>query len=163
MKAKQSILPGAEPLMRRFDDAAGLAVALDPDLDPAQWAARHGEVLRRYALARVNNPFTADELVQDTFAAALQNRDRFMGRSAEQTWLVGILRHKILDYYRKNSREQRAFDRSISWDDFDAPQTGVPSAPERMIQDEKKRAFWSALELGLDTLPRRTAEAFRMV
>ena len=119
--------------------------------------------MRRYALARVNNPFVAEELVQDTFAAALQNRDRFMGRSAEQTWLVGILRHKILDYYRKNSREQRSFDRNIDWDEFDAPQAGVADARERIAKDERRTAFWSAVEKGLDALPRRTAEAFRMV
>lgn len=162
MNTKQQISGQAQVLHRRFDDLGGTAVTAS-EVDPTQWVVRHGEVLRRYALARVNNPFIAEELVQDTFAAALHNRDRFMGRSAEQTWLVGILRHKILDHYRKNSREQRAFDRSIDWDDFDAPQTGVADARERMAKDERRKAFWSALETGLEALPRRTAEAFRMV
>jgi RNA polymerase sigma-70 factor (ECF subfamily) len=153
----------AEILNRRFDEPAGGVIAAAVNNDPSEWMARHGEVLRRYALARVNNPFTAEELVQDTFAAALQNQDRFMGRSAEQTWLVGILRHKILDHYRRNSREQRTFDRSIAWDDFDTPETRSPDARERIATDERRAAFWSALEIGLAALPKRTADAFRMV
>lgn len=153
----------AEILMRRFDASGGGLAVTDNEIDTSKWVAKHGEILRRYAIARVNNPFVAEELVQDTFAAALQNQDRFMGRSAEQTWLVGILRHKILDYYRKNGREQRSFDKSIAWEDFDAPQVGVSDARERLSQEEGRKAFWSALEKGLHGLPKRTAEAFRMV
>lgn len=163
MNKKITLSGSAEPQLRRFEDSAGFTATLDPNLDPATWVARHGEVLRRYAIARVNNPFTAEELVQDTFAAALQNRDRFMGRSAEQTWLVGILRHKILDYYRRNSREQRAFDRSVTPEDLDTPQSAQTGAREALIRDEKHHTFWTELERGLDMLPRRTAEAFRMV
>ena len=148
---------------RQFDEATGGSEAILNDVDPALWPARHGEVLRRYALARVNSPHIAEELVQDTFAAALQNQSRFMGRSAEQTWLVGILRHKILDYYRKNGREQRNFDRSVALEDFDIPQTSIANIRERLQREEGHRAFWGALDKGLKVLPKRTADAFRMV
>lgn len=163
MTSKRSIHQNEMPLQRQFDGAAGGSEAILNDVDPALWPERHGEVLRRYALARVSNPGIAEELVQDTFAAALQNQDRFMGRSAEQTWLVGILRHKILDYYRKNGREQRNFDRSVSFEDFDVPQTGLANVRERLQREEGHRAFWQALDTGLKALPQRTAEAFRMV
>lgn len=149
------------PLLRHAEDA-GTAAAINAT-DPAQWHARHGEVLRRYALARVSNPSIAEELVQDTFAAALQNADRFMGRSAEQTWLVGILRHKILDHYRRSAREHRNFDRSVRLEDLDIPQSTVPGVRERLQREEGHRAFWKALEKGLKALPRRTADAYRMV
>jgi len=152
----------AQPLQRQFDERAGSA-SHTASHDPAEWMARHGEVLRRYALARVSNPFIAEELVQDTFAAALQNVDRFMGRSAEQTWLVGILRHKILDHYRRNNRENRAFDRSVDLSELELPQTGQTDVREGLMRDEGRRAFWKALENGLQALPHRTAQAYRMV
>lgn len=152
----------SQPLQRHFDENAG-APAPSVQHDPAEWIARHGEILRRYALARVSNPFIAEELVQDTFAAALQNLDRFMGRSAEQTWLVGILRHKILDHYRRNTRENRAFDRSVDLGEMELPQTGVVDARESLIREEGRSAFWKALENGLQALPQRTAQAYRMV
>jgi RNA polymerase sigma-70 factor (ECF subfamily) len=44
-------------------------------------------------------------MVQETFLAALKGGQSFAGRSAEKSWLVGILKHKIMDYYRKASRE----------------------------------------------------------
>lgn len=163
MTSKQTLKQHEMPLRRQFEEAAGGSEAILNDVDPALWPARHGEVLRRYALARVNSPNIAEELVQDTFAAALQNQDRFMGRSAEQTWLVGILRHKILDYYRKNGREQRNFDRSVSLEDFDIPQTNLANIRERLQREEGHRAFWRALDTGLKALPKRTADAFRMV
>ena len=152
----------AQILHRNFDQDGG-APASTQAHDPAEWMARHGEILRRYALARVSNPFIAEELVQDTFAAALKNADRFMGRSAEQTWLVGILRHKILDQYRRNNRENRAFDRSIDLGDVELPQTGVSDVRECLIRDEGRSAFWKALEKGLQAMPQRTAQAYRMV
>ena len=54
----------------------------------------------------------AEELVQETFLAALKARERFAGNSSEKTWMVGILKHKIVDYLRKAVREQ-PYDESI--------------------------------------------------
>ena len=65
----------------------------------------------RYAVARVRDTATAEDLVQDTLLAAIGALDSFKGGSTEQTWLIGILRHKVLDYFRVLAREQPiAFD-----------------------------------------------------
>ena len=45
------------------------------------------------------------DLVQETMISALEGLERYKGGSSIQTWLVGILKHKIYDYFRKNSRE----------------------------------------------------------
>jgi len=50
-------------------------------------------------------PAHAEDLVQETFLAALRDRGAFSGKSAEATWLVGILKHKIADHFRRQSRE----------------------------------------------------------
>jgi len=75
-----------------------------PTSDPSTWVDRHGDVLFRYAVARVHDRTVAEELVQETFLSALGARDDFAGRSSEQTWLVGMLRRKIVDHFRRRAR-----------------------------------------------------------
>jgi RNA polymerase sigma-70 factor (ECF subfamily) len=72
-----------------------------PKINSEAWVDEYGDVLFRFAFARVNDRDTAEDLVQETFLAAIQSRDRFKGRSSEKTWLFGILKHKLIDYYRK--------------------------------------------------------------
>ncbi len=43
--------------------------------------------------------------MQDTFLAALKGARTFDGRSQEKSWLTGILKNKIYDYFRKVGRE----------------------------------------------------------
>ena len=74
-------------------------------MDPERWVDEHGDYLFKFALARLRDPARAEDLVQETFLAALKGGDKFAGRSAEKSWLTGILKHKILDHYRKASRE----------------------------------------------------------
>jgi RNA polymerase sigma-70 factor (ECF subfamily) len=73
--------------------------------DPERWVEEHGDYLFKFALVRLRDATRAEDMVQETFLAALKGGARFAGRSAEKSWLVGILKHKILDYYRKASRE----------------------------------------------------------
>ena len=73
--------------------------------DPSRWVDDHGDVLYRYALERVRKPDIAQDLVQETFLAAVRTIDRFRGGSTVRSWLCGILKHKICDYYRKRGRE----------------------------------------------------------
>jgi len=70
------------------------------------WVDEHGDALYSYALSRLKNPATAEDAVQETFLAALRSPERFSGRSSARTWLIGILKHKIIDLIRKESREQ---------------------------------------------------------
>ena len=65
----------------------------------------HGDYLFKYALVRLRDPIRAEDMVQETFLAALKGGQSFAGRSAEKSWLVGILKNKICDFFRKASRE----------------------------------------------------------
>jgi len=73
--------------------------------DPSEWVDRHGDYLFRYAMLRLRDRSTAEDLVQETFLAALKGREAFSGNSSESTWLVGILKHKIADHFRHQARE----------------------------------------------------------
>jgi RNA polymerase sigma-70 factor (ECF subfamily) len=73
--------------------------------DPERWVDEHGDYLFKFALVRLRDLTKAEDMVQETFLAALKGRQSFAGRSAEKSWLAGILKHKILDHYRKAARE----------------------------------------------------------
>ncbi len=71
-------------------------------LDPKNWLDNYGDYLYSFARSRLGDAETAEDLVQETLLNAWRSKDRFEGRSSEKTWLVSILRNKIIDYYRKN-------------------------------------------------------------
>lgn len=71
-------------------------------LDPSTWIFKYGDCLLRCALSRVRYIENAEDLVQETFLAALRSRHTFIGESSEKTWLISILKHKVVDYYRAN-------------------------------------------------------------
>lgn len=73
--------------------------------DPATWVDRYANDLYQYALFRVQQPTVAEDLVQETFLAAFRSRKSFQGLSSEKTWLIGILKNKVIDYFRKRDRE----------------------------------------------------------
>jgi RNA polymerase sigma-70 factor (TIGR02943 family) len=73
--------------------------------DPELWVEEHGDYLFKFALLRLRDETKAEDVVQETFLAALKGGKTFAGKSAEKSWLVGILKNKIFDYYRKASRE----------------------------------------------------------
>lgn len=74
--------------------------------DPEAWVDEHGDALFSYALSRLKNRSSAEDVVQETFLVAIRSQDRFAGSSSARTWLIGILKHKIVDLIRKESREE---------------------------------------------------------
>ncbi len=65
----------------------------------------YGDILFNFARTRVNDRQVAEDLVQDTYVAALKGWGSYSGKSSEKTWLIGILKHKIFDHYKKSQRE----------------------------------------------------------
>lgn len=138
--------------------------------DPATWVDQHGDHLFRYSLMRVRSRESAENLVQETFLAALTSRHTFSGRSSEKTWMIGILKHKIIDQFRKSLREK-----SITELQHDDEQTidgfydvvGHPKQfPKDWMPDPQAllhaKEFWSVLRTCLSCLPARAANAFIM-
>ncbi len=138
-----------------------------PRIGPESWLDSHGDCLYRYALLRVRVPELAAELVQETFLEALRGWEGFAGRSSERTWLVGILRHRIVDHLRRTARERAASGESSSGpiDDpaFDARGhwRAMPGSwrgdPVSILET---REFWDVFGVCLSRLPRSLADAF---
>jgi len=139
--------------------------------DPEKWVDTHGNALYRYALLELRDPQSAEEVVQETFLSALQARDRFEGRSSERSWLIGILKHKIVDLIRKRVRErpyqnietlsdemEKLFDEKGHWKSDQIPSDWALNAKALLEQKE----FWEVLKSCLSKLPQRTADAFTL-
>jgi RNA polymerase sigma-70 factor, ECF subfamily len=100
----------ASPITLMLETPHQTKAAAGPD--PAAWLADHGDYLFSYAMLRVRSTEVAEDLVQETLLAALQQQDTFENRSSLRTWLVGILKHKMSDHFRRSAtretRERRA-------------------------------------------------------
>jgi RNA polymerase sigma-70 factor (ECF subfamily) len=77
---------------------------------PTEWVDLHGQAMFRWAMVQVRDPHVAADLVQEALLAALRAREQFAGDSSLRTWLIGILRHKVLDHFRRHGRERPAAD-----------------------------------------------------
>lgn len=140
----------------------------DPETNPPaeKWLDEHGTALYRYALLRLRDPDKAEEAVQETLLAALQAYATYSGGSSLRTWLIGILKHKILDQFRREAREQTLIDPDQPLPDelFNARDHWSPRLPdwgnpEAALQDSQ---FWRVLRECLDRLPARLARLFIM-
>ena len=134
--------------------------------EPEHWVDRYGDLLYRFAMARVKDPSIAEDLVQETFLAALHSRRRFEGRSAPRTWLIAILKHKIIDHIRKKTKEQTS-DKletlSDGDDDFDANGKWHLRPKKWSIHPDEvyqQKEFMETLYRCLGQLPERLAKAF---
>lgn len=63
------------------------------------------DYLMRFARLQLRNETWAEDVVSETLLAALAKPQAFQARSQLKTWLVGILKHKIIDAIRHRQRE----------------------------------------------------------
>lgn len=133
-----------------------------PELDPSTWVDAYGDALYKFAYFRVNNAALAEDLVQETFLAAIKGKDRFDGRASVKTWLTGILKNKVIDYYRKKNRTQSmqetanffereeadlfSDDGSWNYDNPNVPRDWNPAQVEKMDRKEFMQAFYRCSE-----------------
>jgi RNA polymerase sigma-70 factor (ECF subfamily) len=117
----------------------------------------------------MGNPDVAEDVVQETFLAALGALDTFRGDASPLSWLTSILRRKIadefrrqrrgrtnLDHSRQAGRAERGFDDRGKWSPRIKAWTLEPS---RGLETEE---FWEAFEACLARLPASLAAAFRL-
>lgn len=141
-----------------------------PQVGPADdWLDRHGDVLYRYAIWRVRDAHTAEELVQETLLAALKGQAQFSGQSSQRTWLVGILRRKIVDHFRRAGREGSGDDAlhldQVLAQDFDSHgvwRAALGRWPDNPAQVLENREFWDALEECFAKLPPALGDVFAL-
>ena len=126
--------------------------------------------LLRYARLQLRNDAWAEDAVSETMLAALSKPQSFSNRSQLKTWLVGILKHKIIDVLRQHRREvclQQDED-----DGGDEPDALIFKADGHFAvrpadwgdpeQELNSRQFFEVLEACADRLPAAMARVFMM-
>ncbi|ASF45109.1 sigma-70 family RNA polymerase sigma factor [Methylovulum psychrotolerans] len=137
--------------------------------DPAKWLDEYGDALYRYALLQLRSEPLAEDMVQETLLAAWQSFAQFNGQSSVKTWLIGILKHKIIDHFRKY-RHERDSESLDNFDDDDAllahsfdadGHWKIPlinwGTPDKALTDEQ---FWQVFYRCLARLPQDMADLF---
>ena len=138
------------------------------EINANKWIDRYSDYLFNYTITRVRDRDTAQDLVQDTFFAGLKSMKNFKGEASERTWLISILKRKIIDHYRKiNSKKGQAEVKM----NFSTDGENEGSWLEERVADPFDKTAEDTLEnteLGLaihgclDKLPEKQAQVFKM-
>ncbi|MGH6631233.1 MAG: sigma-70 family RNA polymerase sigma factor, partial [Burkholderiales bacterium] len=148
---------------------ARIALAVTAQSDFRRQVESQRSYLVRYATLQLRDPDAVQDVVQETLLAALAGESGFGGRSNLRTWLTGILKHKIVDTIRRQSREttlsgdaegdasefDRLFEDNGHWVEHPAAWVNPDASLEQ-------KQFFAALEECLAKLPAKTARVFMM-
>ena len=140
--------------------------------DPAEWLDRYGDAMLSFAMARLSDRNNAEDVVQEAFLAAVRNADSFDQRGSRQTWLIGILKHKIMDHYRRANTPKGGKGR-VSFDEKSGELGGLfnergefkrrlgkwPADPAKALQDNE---FWDVFDRCRQALPPNLMAAFSL-
>lgn len=136
-------------------------------LNPEKWVDNYADYLYNYTIVRVNDAIVAQDLISETFLAALKAQKNFKGEATERTWLISILKRKIIDHYRKKTSEKGKAEVHISYQNPDSEGDWLEenaldpfdrTAEDLMENEELRFAILECME-GLD---KRQADIFRM-
>ena len=123
-------------------------------------------MLVRVARQKLRNEAWAEDAVSEALVAALENPGAYTGRASLRTWLVGILKHKIVDQVRRHTRECQV-DSHDAEPEFGELSDGLPGGCAEAHADwgdpqERlgRRQFMAELDRCLKTLPPQQERAF---
>lgn len=137
-------------------------------IDPNNWVKLYSDYLFNYTITRVNDREIAQDLISETFLAGLKSMKNFKGEASERTWLISILKRKIIDHYRKiNSNKGKAevrmtynndLDTEGDWLEERVADSTVKTAEEDLVNSELGDAIYDCL----GKLPEKQADVFKM-
>lgn len=132
------------------------------------WIEDARAYLMRYARLQLRNEAWAEDAVAETLLAAVQSPDAFAGRSSRNTWLVGILRHKIVDQIRLHARECSLSTDEDGFDLEDEVFAANGHFSERIADwgrpesDLREKQFLAVMEACIERLPMQQGRVFLM-
>lgn len=134
-------------------------------LQPNNWVKEYADYLYNYTVTRVDNHEKAKDIVQETFFSALKAAKNFKGEASERTWLIPILKRKIIDYYRKiNSRKGKAEVRVNFYEDGDKKGSWLEEQiPQQWDKGIEKQIENDELRIVLDACINKLPEKYRNV
>jgi RNA polymerase sigma-70 factor (TIGR02943 family) len=156
---------GDKRLSTSYQNSSDDHLSKQAHLLPEDWVDAYGDLLYRYALMRLRDPSEAEEVVQETFLAGIRHAGQFDGKGAQQAWLLGILKRKVIDTVRKRQRQDRylaqdaldftalLFDESGHWRAGLIPSIG----PDDFVETSE---LWQVVRDCLSAIPQTQADAF---
>lgn len=136
-------------------------------LNPDNWIDNYSDYLFNYTISRVNDREMAKDLVQDTFFAALKSMKNFKGDANERTWLIAILKRKIIDHYRKINSKKGQAEVRMSYNSDEAEgdwlEERVSDPFDKTAEDKlENEELGDAIYNCLSKLPEKQANVFKM-
>lgn len=131
----------------------------------------HRTYLLKFAHLQLRNDAWAEDAVSETILAALSKPQAFQNRSQLKTWLVGILKHKVIDLLRCNLKEVSAPDAGDDTDEDDLDRLAFKADghfinapndwgdPHKTLQQIQ---FFQVLDLCMERLPPALGRIFLM-
>ncbi|MBS0309378.1 MAG: sigma-70 family RNA polymerase sigma factor [Proteobacteria bacterium] len=127
-------------------------------------------ILLRFALLQLRNESQAEDVVQDALIAVLEKPDSFAGQSSLKTYVIGIMKHKIIDLLRSGQRlkqldvagdqsEDDVIDVLFAADGHTLERPRNWGSPDATLE---QKDFFRVLEICLEKLPEKTARIFMM-
>ena len=135
-----------------------------------RWFQEHADGLFRFALLRTHDREIAEDVVQETFLAAIKSKNSFEGRSSVRTWLIGILKFKIADHFRRTSKLKGSIDfedaeqaissqfEGLCWASGYGPKSWGDD-PEKLMENNQ---FLKLVKQCLEELPERFRNIFTL-
>ena len=137
-------------------------------INPKSWVDRYSDYLYNYTITRVSNHEIAQDLISEKFLAGLKSMKNFKGEASERTWLISILKRKIIDHYRKiNSNKGKAEVRMNYNNEDDAEgdwmEERVADPFDKTAEDTIENSeLGNAIQNCLKKLPEKQATIFEM-
>ncbi len=128
------------------------------------WVNNYADYLYERAYYKVQDVEVANDIVQETFLAAIKSYEKFEAKSSPKTWLTSILNNKVIDYFRKSSKAFVSLDelterKSDNYTEsfFDENDTWKSGVFDEYWHDENlldNYEFIKVLEMCLNDLPK---------
>jgi RNA polymerase sigma-70 factor, ECF subfamily len=113
----------------------GVTSQVLPEQFSAFYDTAFGEVHRYLLRAVLGNHALAEDLTQETFLVALVAARGGRSEAMSMAWLMGVARHKMIDHYRKSTRdERRASLLTAGTADVDRLESLADQEPARIVQ-----------------------------
>lgn len=136
-------------------------------LNPNNWVKLYSDYLYNYAITRINDRELAKDLISETFLAGLKSMANFKGEASERTWLISILKRKIIDQYRKQNSNKGKAEVRINYgtdeNEGDWLEERVADTFDKTAEDViENTELGLAIHDCMDKLPDKQAQVFKM-
>jgi len=137
------------------------------EIHPDKWIDLYADYLFNYTVTRVSDREIAQDLVQDTFFAGLKSMKNFKGEASERTWLISILKRKIIDHYRKINSNKGKAEVRIQYNDAETEgdwlEERVADPFDKTAEDDMQNSeLGDAIHNCLSKLPKKQSDVFKM-